>query len=127
MPTNLVVYGMKVSKKARYGLRLMLKFANTYSCGPVAMCAIAEKEGISEKIPGADYAFSTIEIPIVSVHGPRGGYSLVVHLSKITVKSILNVFEPLELVECVSDAGACIRSARYFSYSEATHVHLLNS
>jgi len=112
MSTILVIYSMKVSRKTRYGLRMMVQLAKNYSRGPVAMSAIAEKEGISEKFLGQIMFALKSALPITSVRGPRGGYSLAEHPSKITVNSVLNVFESAGLVECVTNAGTCRRSSR---------------
>ena len=99
---------MKVSKKTRYGLRLMVALARNYSCGPLPLSEIAKKEDISGKFLAQVILLLKTGAPVISVRGPKGGYLLSKSPSEITVKSILDLFEaPFGLVECVSDASVC--------------------
>ena len=103
---------MKLSTKARYGVRLMLALARQYGQGPVFLRQVAEVEEISEKY------LSQIIIPlrgqglVYSTRGAHGGYSLSRPPEKITLREIV---EPLEggngLVECVQQASVCSRAA----------------
>ena len=92
-------------------MRLMVELANNYRIGPLSLSEVAGKEGISEKFLGQIMHVLKSEMPITSVRGPKGGYKLSVPPSKIRVGSILGVFEPTGLTECVRNADACRRSS----------------
>ena len=100
---------MKLSTRARYGVRLMLSLALNYGKGPVFLKDIAKKEEISEKY------LSLIIIPlrgaglVNSNRGANGGYTLAREPSKITVKEIVDVLEGDCLVNCIKDSSACTR------------------
>jgi len=103
---------MKLSTRARYGVRLMLALARQYGQEPVFLRQVAEVEEISEKY------LSQIIIPlrgaglVHSTRGAHGGYTLARPPEKITLREIV---EPLEggncLVDCVQQASACSRAA----------------
>lgn len=99
---------MKVSKKTRYGLRLMVELARNYRTGPVSLSEVARKEGISERFLGQIMHQLKAEAPVVSIRGPKGGYMLSMPPSEITIKSVLDIFgAPLNFVECIRDISAC--------------------
>jgi Rrf2 family protein len=101
---------MKLSTRARYGVRLMLDLARQYGQGSVYLREIAAREDISEKY------LSQIIIPlrgwglVRSIRGAQGGYSLAKPPAEITLREIV---EPLEggncLVDCVKHPSACHR------------------
>lgn len=102
---------MRISKRTRYGVRLLLELALNYERKLLSISQIAEKEEISSKF------LSQIIIPlkgaglIQSTRGAQGGYELTKSPEKIT---LLEVFRVLEgdclLTECISDPDACRRS-----------------
>ncbi|MGA3083309.1 MAG: Rrf2 family transcriptional regulator [Thermodesulfobacteriota bacterium] len=100
---------MKLSTRARYGVRLMLSLALNYGKGPVFLKDIAKREEISEKY------LSLIIIPlrgvglVTSNRGAYGGYTLAREPSKITIKEIVDVLEGDCLVNCIKDSTACNR------------------
>ncbi len=100
---------MKLSTRARYGVRLMLSLSLNYGKGPILLKDIAKKEEISEKY------LSLIIIPlrgaglVNSSRGAYGGYTLAKEPSKITVKEIVDVLEGDCLVNCINDSSACTR------------------
>jgi Rrf2 family protein len=100
---------MKLSTRARYGVRLMLSLAQNYGKGQVFLKDIAKREEISEKY------LSLIIIPlrgaglINSFRGANGGYTLAREPSKISVKEIVDVLEGDCLVNCIKDSSACSR------------------
>ncbi|MFH1783143.1 MAG: Rrf2 family transcriptional regulator [Candidatus Omnitrophota bacterium] len=93
---------MKVSTRARYGVRLMLQLALNDGNGPFFLKDIARKQEISEKY------LSQIIIPLKakglvnSIRGAKGGYTLARDMEKITMKDIV---EPLEGKFLISDSG----------------------
>ena len=100
---------MKLSTRARYGVRLMLALARNYGRGTLYLRDVAKSEEISEKYLGQ------IIIPlrgaglVNSNRGVHGGYTLARSPGEITLRQIV---EPLEgdcLVDCVKNASACSR------------------
>jgi Rrf2 family protein len=101
---------MKLSSRARYGVRLMLDLARQYGQGSVYLREIAVREDISEKY------LSQIIIPlrggglVRSIRGAHGGYTLAKPPAEITLREIV---EPLEggncLVDCVKHPSTCSR------------------
>ncbi|MEW6666478.1 MAG: Rrf2 family transcriptional regulator [Thermodesulfobacteriota bacterium] len=101
---------MRLSTKARYGVRMMLDLARQYGQGPVYLREIAKREDISEKY------LSQIIIPlrggglVHSTRGAHGGYALAKAPAAITLREIV---EPLEggnhLVDCVKHPSVCPR------------------
>jgi Rrf2 family protein len=102
---------MRISTRARYGLRLMVNLAINYDKGYAYLKDVAKKEGISEKY------LSLIVIPLkaagmlTTIRGVHGGYILSKHPSKISVKEIVEILEgDLSLVECSKDETYCKKS-----------------
>ena len=103
---------MKISTRARYGLRFMISLASESSDKATQLGEIAQKENISEKY------LSQIAIPlkaaglIGSIRGAGGGYKLNREISTITVKEIVEVLEGnLYPVECGILPGSCDKSS----------------
>ncbi len=101
---------MKLSTRARYGVRMMLALAVQYGQGPVYLKDIARCEDISEKY------LSLIMIPlrtaglVHSTRGAHGGYALARDPARINMKEILDALEgePF-LVDCVRNPMSCAR------------------
>jgi Rrf2 family protein len=101
---------MKLSTRARYGVRIMVELALNYGRGPVFLKDISRRQSISEKY------LSLIIIPLRGVglvnsrRGAYGGYSLAKEPSQITMKEIVDVLEgDCSLVDCVKNPSACSR------------------
>jgi Rrf2 family protein len=101
---------MKLSTRARYGVRLMVALAFNYDKGPVFLKDVAKGENISEK------DLSLIIIPlrriglVNSIRGAHGGYLLAKDPSQITMKEIIDVLEgDCSLVDCVRNPSTCPR------------------
>ncbi len=101
---------MKLSTRARYGVRLMLALAVNYGKGPVYLKDIARGEEISEKY------LSLIIIPlrtaglVNSTRGAYGGYQLARDPAQVNLKDILDILEGETcLVDCVRDPSRCPR------------------
>ena len=102
---------MKLSTRARYGVRLMLDLALKYGKGPVYLKDIAKEEEISEKY------LSVIIIPLKAAglvnatRGAHGGYALAKQPAAISLKEVVDILEGGTcLVDCVKDPSACARS-----------------
>ncbi len=100
---------MKISARARYGVRLMMVLARNYGRGPIFLKDIAKEEDISEKYLGQ------IIIPlrgaglVLSSRGSHGGYMLAREPAEINLKEIIDILEGDCLVRCIKDASACKR------------------
>jgi len=103
---------MRISKRSRYGLRMMLELAMNYSKKPVQISEIAKKEEISKKYLGQ------LIIPlknagyVSSIRGAYGGYILAKSPEAITLEEIFVVLEgDLSLVECTTNPQICRRTS----------------
>jgi Rrf2 family protein len=108
---------MKLSTRARYGVRLMLALAKNYGKEPVYLKDIAKLEDISEKY------LSLLIIPlrnaglVISVRGAYGGYNLAADPSLINLKQVVDVLEgDCSLVDCVKDPSVCPRVSTCVSH-----------
>ncbi|PKN28832.1 MAG: hypothetical protein CVU64_11275 [Deltaproteobacteria bacterium HGW-Deltaproteobacteria-21] len=101
---------MKLSTRARYGVRMMLDLARQYGQRPVYLREVAEREAISEKYLSQIIILLRGQGLVLSTRGASGGYSLARSPAEITLRDIV---EPLEggncLVECVQHPSACSR------------------
>jgi len=101
---------MKISTRARYGMRLMLDLALHYGEGPVFLKDIAKSEEISEKY------LSQIIIPLKAIglinsfRGAHGGYILARPPEKINLNEIVGILEGnFNLVDCIKKPQECSR------------------
>ncbi|MDD5070001.1 MAG: Rrf2 family transcriptional regulator [Candidatus Omnitrophica bacterium] len=101
---------MKISTRARYGMRLMLDLAFHHGEGPVFLKDIAKSEEISEKY------LSQIIIPLKAIglinsfRGAHGGYVLARPPEKIKLNEIVGILEGnFNLVDCVKKPDECSR------------------
>lgn len=102
---------MRLSTKARYGVRAMLRLTLSQRGGPVQLSSIAEKEGVSEKY--LEHLFRQLKASglVLSQRGARGGYVLARPAEKITLYEIVNALEgSLAPVDCLNKASLCNRS-----------------
>ena len=102
---------MKLSKRTRYGFRLMVELARSFDRGPISIREIAKRQNISVKYLEQIIMHLKTVGPVAAVRGPRGGYMLSLPPSKITLKSLFEIFEgPSGIVECVQSRTACKRA-----------------
>ena len=101
---------MKISTRARYGLRLMVDLAMKYGKGPIYLKDVSRSQEISEKY------LSQIIIPlkaaglVKSFRGAHGGYTLAREPEKINLLEVVSTLEgTLNLVECVTNPQECSR------------------
>ncbi|MCD7778920.1 MAG: Rrf2 family transcriptional regulator [Clostridiales bacterium] len=98
---------MKISTRARYGLKAMIDIALNEDKGAVSLNAIADRNGISENYLEQLIASLKKGGFVKSVRGAGGGYKLNMAPEDITVCQLLEALEgSLSLVEC-SDEGVC--------------------
>lgn len=103
---------MKLSTKARYGVRFMTALAREYGQRSLFLKDIAAREEISGKY------LSLIVIPlrtaglINSMRGSHGGYSLARSPGEITLCDIIEALDGETcLVRCVKQPSTCSRAA----------------
>src|SRR3989304_9481535 len=101
---------MRISTRARYGLRLMVEIALSYGKGPILLKEISKNIDVSEKY------LSQIIIPlkgkslINTYSGAHSGYVLSRPPSEIRLKEIVETLEgDLSLIDCVNNPPVCDR------------------
>lgn len=103
---------MKLSTRARYGLRAVLELAENYGRGPLRLRAIAEHQEISVKYLEQLMAVLKSAGIVRSVRGPSGGYLLTKSPNEIRVSDCFSYLEgPVITSECVYNSSFCSRSA----------------
>ncbi len=102
---------MKLSTRARYGLRAMLELAMRNTTNPVMMRSIAAEQGLSKRY--LDNIFATLRQAglVHSVRGASGGYRLARPSAEIPALEVIEALEgSLRLVACHEEfAGDCDR------------------
>ncbi len=99
---------MKLSTRARYGLRSMLELAINYGKGPVLVRDIASKQRISRRY--LEHLIVALQAGglVKTIRGKKGGCLLAKKPSDITVKDIVTVLEgEIIPVDCVTDNKFC--------------------
>ena len=101
---------MRISTRARYGLRLMVEVALNYGKGPILLKEISKNIDVSEKY------LSQIIIPlkgkglINTYSGAHSGYVLSRTPSEIRLKEIVEILEgDLSLIDCGNNPSVCDR------------------
>lgn len=102
---------MKISTRARYGLRLLIDLAEHSGKVPVKLKDVSQRQGIS-----LNYLRQLI-MPLESnnfvrsIRGNRGGYLLGKNPEEINLLDIMNLLEgPIDLVDCVRNKNLCPKS-----------------
>lgn len=102
---------MKFSTKGRYGLRAMVDIAVHAKGEHVALCSIAERQGLSTNY--LEQVFSVLRKSglVKSVKGAQGGYILSKGTADIKVGQILRALEgPLSVIEESAENSGKIES-----------------
>jgi len=103
---------MKVSTKTQYGIRAVIELAQRYRNGPLQLRIIAERQGISFKYLEQLMSILKTSGLIKSIRGAKGGYVLARPPSQIKMDDVFHCLEgQVVTLECVENAGSCIRSA----------------
>lgn len=98
---------MKLSTRARYGLKAMADIAENENAGAVSLNQIAQRNGISENYLEQLIAVLKKAGFVSSLRGAGGGYRLAKAPEDINVCELLEALEgSLSLVECGAD-GVC--------------------
>jgi len=107
---------MKLSKRTRYGFRLMTELAKSFEKGPLSIKEIAARQNISVKYLEQIIMHLKTVGPVTAVRGPKGGYLLSLPPSTISLKSLFEIFEGSSgIVECVPNPSECKRAGRCLS------------
>ena len=109
---------MKLSTKARYGLKAMVDLSLNFGGGYMSTANLAQQQGISESYLEQLIASLKKAGLVTSVRGAQGGYSLSRPPDKINVGEVLRALEgSTDVMNCVSSttvtcSNACSCSAR---------------
>lgn len=102
-----MVWGMKISTKGRYALRLMLDLAIYNTGQPVSIKDIARRQQISEKYLEQIISVLNKAGYVRSIRGAQGGYLLKKEPKEYTVGMILRLTEgDLAPVSCVGEESS---------------------
>ena len=102
---------MRLSTKARYGLRLLLDLALTGSNAPVHLQDVARRQGISKKYLEHIAAALAAQGFVRSVRGAKGGFLLAKPPPQIRVLDVVRALEgPISITNCVTAPEVCERS-----------------
>lgn len=101
---------MKLSTKARYGLRALLDIAQYSDKGPVLLKDIAQRQDISRNYLEQILLSLKAAGLVRSERGNRGGFVLTKLPSEIRLDEVIQVLEgKMALVECVGEPKVCPR------------------
>ncbi|MFN3535406.1 MAG: RrF2 family transcriptional regulator [Desulfatiglandales bacterium] len=100
---------LRLSTKARYGVRAMYEIALKYP-GPITIKEISENQGLS--VPYLEQILNKLKNVglLIPIKGPGGGYILSRNPEDISVVEILNELEgPFALTSCLNPEEGCMR------------------
>lgn len=103
---------MKISTKARYGLRILIDLVQYAGDRPRMIREISESQGISQKYIGRLIIDLRKAGILRSVRGAKGGYVLKKKPEELNLLEIVEVMEgKMNLVRCVSSPRICKRAS----------------
>lgn len=99
---------MRISTRAKYGIRLLFELAKNYSKGIVMLKDIAKRQAISEKYLSKIVLQLKGAGIINSIRGAKGGYVLTNAPENINLKNVVEVLEGKPLImDCINDNFNC--------------------
>ncbi len=99
---------MRISNKAQYAVRAMVRLNMCGSDRPVSSKTIAEKEAISLAFLEQIFGKLRRAVLVRSLRGPGGGYVLARNAGQIRIHEIIeSVEQTLAPVACMDDKGRC--------------------
>jgi len=102
---------LKISTRARYGVRALIDMAGQDSDQPIQLKDIAWRQEISVKYLEQIFAQLRTSGLVRGVRGPRGGYLLSKSPESMSICEVVEALDgSLSLVDCVDDPSACHRS-----------------
>ena len=103
---------MKLSTRARYGIRAILELAANPGREPVRIKTIAQRQDISVKYLEQLMTILKSAGFVRSIRGSRGGYVLAKAADQIKLSDCINALEgPVATAECVENQSYCARAA----------------
>jgi Rrf2 family cysteine metabolism transcriptional repressor len=103
---------MKISTRARYGLRMMVRLAINFGNGPMDIRQISEVEGISLKYLGLIAISLKAAGLIRTARGFKGGSVLSKEPDNYTLLEIIEAIEGrISLIDCVANPKSCARES----------------
>lgn len=104
---------MKLSTRARYGLRALLCIARKEGRTPISLREIVQEEGISKAYLGQLILLLQEGGLVRSVRGKEGGFLLTKSPEEMNLLEVIKVLErPFTLVECAKGSTVCPRQDR---------------
>ena len=104
-------FAMRIPMKVDYGVRALMELATKYGQGQVQTADIASKQGIPEAYLAQLMAALSKEGLVESRRGPRGGHSLSMDPSEITLSMVMNTLEPNSSpLDCITSPEDCMFS-----------------
>lgn len=101
---------MKVSAKARYGLRILLDLALFAGEKPRSIKDIAKSQQISEKFSSRLMIELRRAGLVSSVRGTQGGFRLARNPEQVTLLDVVETMEgPIHLLDCLGEPEVCPR------------------
>ncbi|MCM8801611.1 MAG: Rrf2 family transcriptional regulator [Candidatus Omnitrophica bacterium] len=101
---------LKLSTRARYGIRMILDLALNSKDRPVLLREIAQRQGISQGYLEQIAPLLKAAGLIKANRGAHGGYLLARDPDDITLKEMIGILEGgFSLVDCIEDPGVCSR------------------
>jgi len=102
---------MRIPMKVDYGVRALMELASQYGNGQVQTSDIALKQGIPESYLEQLMAALSREGLIDSRRGPKGGHSLSMPPSEITLSMVMDTLEPNSSpLDCITSPEDCMFS-----------------
>lgn len=99
---------MRISTRAKYGIRLLFELAKNYGKGIVMLRDIAKRQAISEKYLSKIVLQLKGAGIINSIRGAKGGYVLANSPDNINLKNVVEVLEGKPLImDCINDMFNC--------------------
>ncbi|MHC4132869.1 MAG: RrF2 family transcriptional regulator [Planctomycetota bacterium] len=103
---------MKLSTRARYGIRAMLELAQNEGKGPMQIKSIGKHQEISVKYLEQLLAILKSGGFVRSIRGAKGGYMLADSADNIKLSNVFSCLEgPLITTECLEDIDYCPRAS----------------
>ena len=105
---------MRLSTRARYGLRMMVEIARHARAGdPVSLADVAERTEISRRYLDQLAVGLKNATLIRGIAGKGGGYVLVRPAEEIRIGQVMSAaIGPINIVECVGRPDTCAKSDR---------------
>ncbi len=101
---------MRISKKSRYGVRMMLELTMEYGKGYIFLREIARKQEIPEKYLSQIVLILKSRGLVSSSRGAKGGHMLARPPSEISIRDIVEALEgDPGIVDCVQNPSICSR------------------